>query len=170
MLEGNNLDVAEYFEDPLNFRLKTLQEVLMGQMTPPERRFELAQRRRKMLFGAGVPLAGGSPKRRTEQGSSTEEPEPNSSGFKTADSVEIEVESPSEDEIRVANFLAEEYPDAEAIALSGEDTLEVREAPGGTFVVSATDVREREFGESSETETVEAPIPTMSTAATEKFS
>lgn len=91
------------------------------------------------------------------------------SGSETADRVNIEVESPSEDELRVANFLAEEHSEAETIALSSEDTIEVREASGGSFKIDVTEVMEREFGESSGPSTQASSVPSMSTAVAEKL-
>lgn len=154
----------------LDFRMETLQEVLMGQMNPLERRLELAGRRQRIIFGAaGSPLASSSLESEADESSSNEVPERETSGFETADSVEVEVESPSEDELRVANFLAETHSEAETIALSSGDTIEVREAPGGTFSLDVTEVLERELGEVRESETMASSTPSMSTAAAEKL-
>lgn len=170
MLGDSNAGFANPLEDSLTVRMETLQEVLMGEMSPLDRRLELAGRRQGIVFGAaGNQLASSSLESEAEESSSDSEPEQESSGFETADSVEVEVESPSEDELRVANFLAEKHADAETIALLSEDTIEVRGGPGGTFIVEVDDVLEREFGEDSKIRTEESSVPTMSTAVAEKL-
>jgi hypothetical protein len=170
MLGDANEGFATSFQDSLDIRMQTLQEVLMGEMNPLDRRLELAKRRQRIVFGAaGNPLTSTSFESEANESNLDEELEQETSGFETADGVEIEVESPSEDELRVANFLDEKHSDADTIALLSEDTIEVREAPGGTFVVDVTEVLEREFGESSGSSTQASSVPSMSTAVTEKL-
>jgi len=170
MLGDSNAGFANPLEDSLTVRMETLQEVLMGEMSPLDRRLELAGRRQGIVFGAaGNQLASSSLESEAEESSSDSEPEQESSGFETADSVEVEVESPSEDELRVANFLAEKHADAESIVLSSEDSVEVRQESGGSFLVNMTDVLEREFGEDRDSETTASSAPSMSTAVAEKL-
>lgn len=166
----SNAGFANIFQDSLDFRMQTFQEVLMGEMSPLDRRLELAKRRPGIGFGGTGSSLDGSPQQGDlDESNSTEEPERDRSGSETADRVNIEVESPSEDELRVANFLAEEHSEAETIALSSEDTIEVREAPGGSFKIDVTEVLEREFGEGSGTSTQASSVPSMSTAVAEKL-
>lgn len=170
MLGDSNTGFANSLQDSLDFRMQTFQEVLMGEMSPLDRRLELARRRPGIGFGGTGSSLGGSPQNsQAGEDNSIEEPERDRSGSETSDSVEVEIESPSEDELRVANFLAEEHSKAETIALSGEDTIEVREAPGGTFKVDVTEVLEREFGEDSRSSTQASSVPSMSTAVVEKL-
>lgn len=170
MLGDSNAGFANSLEDSLAHRMETLQAVLIGEMNPLERRLELAGRRPGIVFGAvGSPLGNGSPQSSTDESSSNEDPKRDSSGLETADSVVVEVESPTEDELRVANFLAEKHSDAEAVALSNSDTVQVREASGGKFSLDVTEVLEREFGEVGESETTASSAPSMSTAAAEKL-
>ncbi|MFC7250184.1 hypothetical protein ACFQJ5_10080 [Halomicroarcula sp. GCM10025324] len=170
MLGDSNAAFANSLQDSLDFRMQTFQEVLMGEISPLDRRLELAGRRPGIVFGATGSSLGGSPQNsRVGEDNSIEEPERVRSGSETSDNVEVEVESPSEDELRVANFLAEEHSEAETIALSSEDTIEVREAPGGTFVVDVAEVLEREFGEDSGSSTQASSVPSMSTAVAEKL-
>jgi hypothetical protein len=175
MLGDSNAGFTNTLQDSLDFRMQTLQEVLMGEINPLERRLELAGRRPGIVFGATGDSLGGSPLGGSHQQSSVggsgsiEKPEQERPQSETVDNVEIEVESPSEDELRVANFLAEEHSEAEKIALSSEDTIEVREAPGGTFKIDVTEVLEREFDESSGSSTQASSVPSMSTAVAEKL-
>jgi hypothetical protein len=170
MLGDSNAGFANSFQESLDLRMETLQEVVMGQMSPLDRRLELAGRRPGIVFGAaGSSLAGDSPSGSIDETETPERSDREHSKSEPADSVEVEVESPSEDELRVANFLAEEHPEAEAVALSNEDTIEVREAPGGTFVANVPEILEREFGENSEVENSDSSVPSMSTAAAEKL-
>jgi hypothetical protein len=170
MLGDADIGFTTSLEDALTVRIETLQEVLMGQMNPLERRLELAGRRQGIIFGAAEnPVASSSLESESDESRSKEKPERESSGFETADNVEVEVESPSEDALRVANFLAEEHSDAESIVLSSEDSVEVRQESGGSFVVNVTEVLEREFGEDRDSETTASSAPSMSTAAAEKL-
>jgi hypothetical protein len=166
MLRDSDTGFAKSLQDPLDFRMQTLQEVLTGEMNPLERRVEIVRHRPGIVFGTTKISLGGSPLK----GSSTEGFEQEGSRLETADSVKIEVESPSEDELRVANFLDEKYPQAKSIALSSEDTIEVREAPGGTFRVDVTEALQREFGENPGTQNMDSSVPSMSTAVNEKLS
>jgi hypothetical protein len=170
MIGDSNTGFANSFQESLDLRMETLQEVLMGDMNPLERRLELAGRRPGIVFGAPESPLGGSPQQSSVgESNSIEESERERSESETVDSVEVEVESPSEDELRVANFLAEKYSEAEKIALSSEDTIEVREAPGGTFKIDVAEVLEREFGADSESSTQDSSVPSMSTAVAEKL-
>jgi hypothetical protein len=164
MLGDSNAGFAASLQDLLNHRKATLQKVLMGQMNPLERRLELAGRRPGILFGTtGKSLVSDSLESTTGEKNSTDGPEEKPSGTETAGSVKIEAESPNEDELRVASFLAEKHSDAETVVLSNEDTVEVREESGGTFIVEVDEVLDREFGE-SETESVSSGSPSMSEA------
>lgn len=165
MLRDSDTGFAKSLQDPLEFRMQTLQEVLTGEMNPLDRRVEIVRHRPRIVFGRTKISLGGSPLK----GSSTEGFEQEGSRLEAADSVKIEVESPSKDELRVANFLAEKHPQAKSIALSREDTIEVQ-APGGTFRVDVSEVLQREFGEDTGTKNVDSSVPSMSTAVEEKLS
>ena len=170
MLGDSNAGFANIFQDSLDFRMQTFQEVLMGEMSPLDRRLELARRRPGIGFGGTGSSLGGSPQNsQVGEDNSIEEPERDRSGSETSDSVEVEVDSPTKDELRVANFLAEKHSEAETIALSSEDTIEVREATGGSFKIDVTEILEREFGEGSGTSTQASSVPSMSTAVAEKL-
>lgn len=163
-MASTDASFADSVQATVNIRMETLREVLIGQMNPLERRLEILSSRQSLISGiSAAPLADNSPEDRTggsvfEQKASRTEP---------ADSVKIEAESPSEDGLRVANYLAEKHSDAETIALSSEDTIEVREAPGGTFMVDVNDVLQREFDEGSESSIQASSVPSMSTASAE---
>jgi hypothetical protein len=165
MLRDSDTGFAKSLQDPLDFRIQTLQEVLTGEMNPLERRVEIVRHRPGIVFGRTKISLGSSPLKE----SSIEEFEQEGSRLEIADSVKIELESPSEDELRVANFLDEKYPQAKSIALSSEDTIEVPEAPGGTFRVDVSEVLQREFGEDPGTQNMDSSVPSMTTAADQRF-
>jgi hypothetical protein len=165
MLGDATAGSATPLQDSLNVRIETLQQVLMGEMTPQERRVGLAERRRLTAFRAtGSPLTS----RTTEKNDtvvSEEEPEQESPEFETADSVEIEVGSPSKDDIRVANFLASKYPDTDGIILSEEGVIKVREPSKDEFLVDVSKMLEEDFGVFKISKTVETSTPSMTVAA-----
>lgn len=171
MLGASNSGVGDSIRESLDFRMKTLRKVLRGRMSPLERRLELAGRRPGVVFGGTKDsLSSLSRRESVERSDSNERSEQKGSGYETADNVEIEIESPSEDQLRVANFLAEKHSEAETIALSSEDEVEIREGPGGTFVVEVSEILDRELKENTEAEYTDASVPSMSTAAAEKLS
>ena len=167
---------AAPLQDALEHRMETLQAVLMGEMNPLERRIELAKRRPGIVSRATADqVTKSSLEDEVDEGSSDEQDEQedkseqDSLGFKTADSVEVRVESPGEDQIRVANYLAEKYSDAKSIAISSENSVEVRQKYRGSFLVDVADVLEREFDEDRGSETTDSSAPSMSTAAEQKL-
>jgi len=153
-------------KDPLNHRMETMQKVLMGRMSPIERRIELVGRRRRLVFGAVDSLFDSRlPSDEEVEAGSEKQDEQEDAEFDTAENVKIEVESPNSDEIRLANSLAEKHSDAETIALAGPDTIEVRGAPGGTLSLKTSEALKRELGKDREVESVASSIPSMSAAA-----
>ena len=188
MLREPNTDLAMLFQDVLIYRIETLQAVVTGKMSPLERRIEIAKHRSRVFSRTtGSQVAKSSSdevklssseeqydqseqSKQSEQSEQIEQSEQNSNGFNTADSVEVRVESPSDDQIRVANFLAEKYPEAKRIAIISEDNIKVSEPSGGSFTLDVSKVLSREFGESNGSETKGSSTPSMSTAAAEKLS
>jgi len=165
-----------YFEDSIGLRQSTLQEVLEGSMNPIERRAKIVKRRRDLLFGrpdigaSSATIEIESDDLDTEEESEATESEPDTSeenerrfGVAPLNSVEVTAESPSNNEIRAANAVATNHPDAESVVLS--DRIRVTQSPGNWFELKTRDVMERELGIVDDTESPEESIPSMSEAA-----
>lgn len=180
-------DYAAALGRSINLRIETFQKVLSGEMTRLERRLKVARQTQEMVFRNNrsypdktivkddvdkrssnsdqpdVNLEQREPKESSSEDHADEE----STGPKAASKVEIEVDSAAEDEIRAANLLAEKHSGAETVAILDDGSIEVRDTPGGTFVVNATDALQSESNEQPETQ--EASVPSMSSAAAMKL-
>lgn len=169
MSTDSNAD-SGLLQNGFGFRLSSLQEVVAGRMTPLERRIRIAQRRPNLFLGRLDSSPGHSATPEVEQdGGNDEEPEQESDSVKPVEKVEVDVSSPTEDELRAANTLAEKHADAEAVRLLPDGKVQLREATGGTFTREVSDVLERELGEKRSPGTT-ASVSSMSVAAAERYS
>jgi hypothetical protein len=88
------------------------------------------------------------------------------SSVSAKDEVNIELESPSDEEIQAANSLAEEHEDAEEIALVEEGSVQVRDSSSTTFSVRIGEILDKEGADGPDT--VPAASPSMAQAAANK--
>lgn len=180
-------DYATVLGRSIDLRVETFQKVLSGEMTRLERRLKIARQTQEIVFRGirsypdnttvkndvdklssdsdqpDVNLEQHEPQESISEDHAGEE----SVDPKAASKVEIEVDSATEDEIRAANLLTEKHPGAETVAILDDGSIEVRDTPGGTFAISATDALHSESNEYPETQ--ESSVPSMSTAAAERF-
>lgn len=174
-MSGIRPSVFRYFEDSIGIRQSTLQEVLAGSMNLIERRVKIVKRRRELLLGrpdigSSSTIEVESDDIDTDEDPGSTEPEPekseeneSESGVAPLDDVEIEAESPSNNEIQAANAIAMKYPDAENVVLS--DQIRVAQSTGTQFELDIKNVLEREFGIVDNAERPEQSTPSMSEAA-----
>jgi hypothetical protein len=162
-----------YFEDGIGIRQSTLQEVLLGEMGPIERRAKIINHRRNLLFGR--PDVGSSSStieiesngaNEDSEAETNEREQENEVDEKPAvmplGAVEIAAESPTENEIRAANAVAQKHPDANKVVLA--DQIRVSQSPGTWFELEIRDVMEREFGIVDDTASPDRSTPSMSEA------
>ncbi|WP_152024118.1 hypothetical protein [Natronomonas moolapensis] len=131
-----------HFEDSIGIRQSTLQEVLLGDMSPVERRAKIINRRRNLLFGrpdlgssSGTIEIEADKLDKEAEDENDEGEEESSEDQKPAvlplDPVEVEAESPTDNEIRAANAVAQRHPEAESVVLA--DQIRVTQSSGNWF-------------------------------------
>ena len=168
--------VFRYFEDSIGVRQSTLREVLAGHINPIERRVKIVKRRRNLLIGrpdigsSSATIEIDSDDLDTVGESEDTESEPDDSkesesefGVVPLGDVEVAAESPTDNEIRAANAVAREHPDAQSVVLSEE--IAVTQSSGTQFELEVKDVLEREFGIVHNAEKPDRSTPSMSEAA-----
>lgn len=173
-MNNHEPSIFRYFDDSIGIRQSTLQEVLLGDMSPIERRAKIINRRRDLLFGR--PDVGSSSSTieieadELDKGAENENDEDeeesdndNEPAVVPLDAVEIAAESPTDNEIRAVNAVAQKHPDAESVVLA--DQIRVTESTGNWFELEIRDVMEREFGVIDDLESPSRSTPSMSEAA-----
>lgn len=165
--------IFRYFDDSIGIRQSTLQEVLLGDMSPIERRAKIINRRRDLLFGrSDVGSSSSTIEIEAEEldeetkGENDEDEEESDEDPKPAvlplEAVEVKAESPTDNEIRAANAVAQNHPDAESVVLA--DRIRVTQSPGNWFELEIRDVMERELGIVNDTASPDRSTPSMSEA------
>lgn len=159
----------------VDLRIRTLEELVAGRRNPLDRRTAILQRRSNLVSAVGGrrSTTAGATDQSDEQ-TDTDEAEGRAEGNKADDpdidlndKVEIEVNSPTEEELRAANKLAEKHEVADAITVVDENRVRVESDPGTTFTVRVAEVLGRDV-ESSEPNTVSSGTPSMAEAVANK--
>ena len=159
----------------VDLRIRTLEELVAGRRNPIDRRTAILQRRSNLISAVGGrrSTAAGATDQSDEQvdtdetEESTEANEADEPTVELSDKVEIEVNSPTEEELSAANELADKYEDAIGVTLVEEDRARVEYDSGTSFTVRVREAL-RKSTDSSETDTVPSSTPTMAEAAADK--
>ncbi|WP_435183009.1 hypothetical protein [Halobellus sp. EA9] len=155
----------------LNLRVRTLEDVAAGRKNPPDRRASIMEKRRSLL-SAFASRRSSSTRTNRNRSRSNAEMEGNDgkdqddSSVSAKDEVNIELESPSDEEIQAANSLAEEHEEAEEIALVEKGSVQVRDSSSTTFSVKIGEILDKEGADGPDT--VPAASPSMAQAAANK--
>lgn len=154
----------------IDLRIRTLEDVIAGQKTPLDRRASIIDRRRSLLSEVRTNASATLRDDGSDQSDETndgEQSESDSPDIDTDSEVNIEVSSPTEDELRAANLLAEKHEDAEGIAIVEEGRIQVQNGSDTTFSMEVREVLDQRLSQ-SETSTVPSSIPSMADAAANK--
>jgi len=159
----------------VDLRIRTFEDLIAGRRRPIDRRGSILKRRKNLVSAVGgrrSTRAAGSGQsdeqvdtEETEEG--TEETEADEPTIELSDKVEIEVNSPTEEELSAANELAKKYEDADGVTLVEENRARVEYDSGTSFTVRVSDAL-RGVTDNSETDTVPSSTPTMAEAAADK--
>lgn len=162
----------------VDLRIRTFEDLIAGRRRPIDRRGSILKRRNNLISAVGgrrSTRAGATDHSdrsdeqaeidETEEG--TEGDEADDPAVELSDKVETEVNSPTEEELRSANELAEKYEDADGVTLVDENRAEVEYDSGTSFTVRVSEAL-RKSTDSSETATVPSSTPTMAEAAANK--
>jgi len=162
------MGILRFFESGMSVRQTTLQKVLTGRMNPIERRIKLLERRRSRLFernqSAIEASASGGDVEEDDSEEVDEQTDDDEDNFPIPPSkgVEITVESPTRDQIRSANAVADKYPNSENVVLTERGTIRVNQSSGGGFELEVRDVLERELGIVHGSGSTDSSAPSMS--------
>lgn len=159
----------------VDLRIRTFEDLVAGRRRPIDRRGSILKRRKNLVSAVGGRRStrAGATDQSDEQtdtnepGEGTEGNEADNPSVDLNDKVEIEVNSPTEEELRAANELAEKYEDADSVTLVEENRARVEYDSGTSFTVRVSEAL-RGVTDNSETDTVPSSTPTMSEAAANK--
>jgi len=159
----------------VDLRLRTFEQLVAGRRNPIDRRTVILQRRSNLVSAVGGRRSttaeatdqsdGQTDTDGTEEG--TEGTEADEPTIELSDKVEIEVNSPTEEELSAANELADKYEDADGVTLVEENRARVEYDSGTSFTVRVSEALSKST-DSSETATVPSSTPTMAEAAANK--
>ena len=159
----------------VDLRIRTFEDLVAGRRRPIDRRGSILKRRKNLVSAVGGrrSTAAGATDQSDEQ-VDTEETEEGTEGTEAdeptvelSDKVEIEVNSPTEEELSAANELAKKYEDADGVTLVEENRARVEYDSGTSFTVRVSEAL-RGVTDDSETATVPSSTPTMAEAAANK--
>ncbi|GGJ15289.1 hypothetical protein GCM10008995_26380 [Halobellus salinus] len=157
----------------LNLRIRTLEDLAAGRKNPTDRRASIIEKRRSLISAFGGETSSRTRTNRSPSRSDTEtkteeknETDQDDSTVTPKDGVNIELESPSDEEIQAANTLAEEHKNADEIALVEKGSIQVKDSSSTTFSVKISEILNGE--EDSGPDTVPAASPSMAQAAANK--
>jgi hypothetical protein len=156
-------------------RIRTFEDLIAGRRRPIDRRGSILKRRKNLVSAVGGRRSTGveatdQPDEQTdtgEAGERTERSEADNPDIDLNDKVKIEVNTPTQEELRAANELAEKYEDADGVTLVEENRARVEYGSGTTFTVRVSESL-REGPADSETDTVPSSTPSMAEAAADK--
>jgi hypothetical protein len=157
----------------LNLRIRTFEDLAAGRKNPTDRRASIIEKRRSLISAFGGETSSRTRTNRSPSRSDTEtktrdgdDSDQDDSTVSVKDEVNIELESPSDEEIQAANSLAEEHEDADEIVIVEEGSIQVRDSSSTTFSVKISEILDREGV--SGPDTVPAASPSMAQAAANK--
>jgi hypothetical protein len=159
----------------VDLRIRTFEDLIAGRRRPIDRRGSILKRRKNLVSAVGGRRSTktGATDQSDEQ-TDTEETEVGTEGTEADeptvelnDKVEIEVKSPTQEELSAANELAKKYEDADSVALVEENRARVEYDSGTSFTVRVSDAL-RGVTDNSETDSVPSSTPTMAEAAANK--
>jgi hypothetical protein len=159
----------------VDLRIRTFEHLVAGRKNPIDRRGSILKRRKNLVSAVGGRRStrAGATDQSDEQtdtdetGESTEGTEADEPTVELNDKVEIEVNSPTEEELSAVNELVKKYEDADGVTLVDENRARVEYDSGTSFTVRVSEAL-REGTDNSETDTVPSSTPTMAEAAANK--
>ena len=171
MTGNSKTSVVRALRRNVNLRIRTFEELVAGRRDPTDRRASIMEKRRSLLSAFANRRSSSTRTTRNRSRSNTEteqdyERDQDDSSVSAKDEVNIELESPSDEEIQAANSLAEEHKEAEEIALVEKGSVQVRDSSSTTFSVKIGEILDRK--EADGPDTVPAASPSMAQAAANK--
>lgn len=159
---SSNPPLIDFVQEGLRTRRETLSEVVTGRKGLIERRLEIVDRRQSLILESDSDPQNKTAEIRLNEESKNDKSNQGSSGVDPSHNVEVRVDSPTDEEIRAANNLSEDCPDAKRVVLS-DRLIEVHKPTGDISSMKVDRMIQKESGSKSTTN--ETSTPSMSSVA-----
>jgi len=161
-MRSNSPSLLDFVQEGIRTRTETLSEVVTGRKGLIERRLEIVDRRQSMFLESGNNSPNSTAEIQLKEDSKNDKSIQGSSRVDPSQNVEVKVASPTDEEIRAANSLSEDYPDAKKVVLS-DRLIKVHKSTGEIGSIKLD--RMIQAGSENGSSTYEASKPSMSSAA-----